>query len=118
MSAIIKTGPNSGKLKERCFGGFVCLAGVVYCAWSAGLVIDAHAPLMGCEGSCMTSFLAPLFSRGQALRTGAALGLLAGCVLAWVLGCPRRQQNASAAVATAFAEGRGGHWQRHPALAG
>ena len=55
----------------------------------------------------MTSFLAPLsFSRVVArVRTGAALGLLAGCVLGLGVGVPARAQNASAAVAAAPAEG-------------
>ena len=55
----------------------------------------------------MTSFLAPLsFSRVVArVRTGAALGLLAGCVLGLGVGVPAQAQNASAAVATAPAEG-------------
>lgn len=55
----------------------------------------------------MTSFLAPLsFSRVAArVRTGAALGLLAGCVLGLGVGVPAQAQNVSAAVAAAPAEG-------------
>ena len=55
----------------------------------------------------MTSFLAPLsFSRVVArVRAGAALGLLAGCVLGLGVGVPARAQNVSAAVAAAPAEG-------------
>ena len=56
----------------------------------------------------MTSFLAPLsFSRVVArVRTGAALGLLAGCVLGLGVGVPARAQNASAAVAAALVDGQ------------